>query len=217
MNYMNYDTSIIGNAGDMIFVMFQSDQTGDWLASRFWQGTTNGAYDDSAIGSVGTWAVSGFDYGVFNPDVMRFGAITHDYGEGDTGNRQAMILHIQSSQTKDTLITVPTHRVLKINSIVVTNAQSGGMYASIDLDGLGTTINDTAAADAVGGSGADATVALAKDVRIPTGGKGINIIDRPFYMVEGDMLKASVNSTIHDIYHFETEANIIVSFESMED
>ena len=91
------------------------------------------------------------------------------------------------------------------------------MYASVDLDGLGSTINNSSAADAVGGSGADATVELARDIRIPVGARGVALIDRPFYLVEGDMLKASVNSTIHDIYHFETEAKILVSFESMKD
>ena len=88
--------------------------------------------------------------------------------------------HMQSSQTKDTLITVPSNVVLKINSIRAMNAQSGGMYASVDLDGLGSTINNSSAADAVGGSGADATVELARDVRIPVGARGVDLIDRPF-------------------------------------
>ena len=217
MNILLMQDPIQGRAGDLIVCFTNSSRESDRWRGPYVMSIGGGAYNNTAIGSFGVTAVKGFDYGEFNPQHVLPFSTTRDYSEGSLAYRQMVVTHMQSSQTKDTLITVPSNLVLKINSIRAMNAQSGGMYASVDLDGLGSTINNSSAADAVGGSGADATVELARDVRIPVGARGVDLIDRPFYMVEGDMLKASVNSTIHDIYHFETEAKILVSFESMKD
>lgn len=140
------------------------------------------------------------------------------YNSGSTGHSDplcASLIILQSSRTEDTLITCPAERVLKINSIMATNPESLGIHVNVSLGGLGA-VNDTGGAAAATPTGNDASVRIAQGVKVPMG-KAIELLQRPIYMIEGDILTANAKSTGFMPQDANRGVDIVVSFESMED
>ena len=149
---------------------------------------------------------------------QRFTQFHGGSGSGSTGESdeiQASLIILQSSRTEDTLITCPAERVLKINSIMATNPESLGIHVNVSLGGLGA-VNDTGGAAAATPTGNDASVRLAQGVKVPMG-KAIELLERPIYMIEGDILTANAKSTGFMPQDANRGVDIVVSFESMED
>jgi hypothetical protein len=89
-----------------------------------------------------------------------------------------------------TLATVAADKIVKINRITVANVD-GTNAANVDLfvDGL-----TTAGATGFAGTGADATVYLAKTVSIPANATLV-LVDTPIYLMEGDILKGGASAS----------------------
>lgn len=169
---------------------------------------------DAASSVDGTARWQGFQPGGFACSDIE-SHFQYQVGHTQTGDApHAVQAVMQSSRTKDTLITCPSDRVLKINSIRATNPEVTGIYVNVDLEGLGA-INDTAGSAAVTPTGNDATVTIARSVRVPE--NGVELLSHPLYMVEGDILKANAKMNKHFPQWNEMRVDIIVSFESMED
>ena len=95
-----------------------------------------------------------------------------------------------SSSATDTLMTVAADVVVKVNRITVANVD-GTNAADVDLfvDGL-----TTAGATGFAGTGADATVYLAKTVSVPADATLV-LVDTPIYLMEGDILKGGASAS----------------------
>ena len=89
-----------------------------------------------------------------------------------------------------TLATVGSGVVVKVNRITVANVD-GTNAADVDLfvDGL-----TTAGATGFTGTGADATVYLAKTVSVPADATLV-LVDTPIYLMEGDILKGGASAS----------------------
>jgi hypothetical protein len=89
-----------------------------------------------------------------------------------------------------TLATVGSGVVVKVNRITVANVD-GTNAANVDLfvDGL-----TTAGATGFAGTGADATVYLAKTVSVPADATLV-LVDTPIYLMEGDILKGGASAS----------------------
>ena len=89
-----------------------------------------------------------------------------------------------------TLATVGSNVVVKINRITVANVD-GTNAADVDLfvDGL-----TTAGATGFAGTGASATVYLAKTVSVPADATLV-LVDTPIYLMEGDILKGGASAS----------------------
>jgi len=89
-----------------------------------------------------------------------------------------------------TLATVAADKIVKINRITVANVD-GTNAADVDLfvDGL-----TTAGATGFAGTGADATVYLAKTVSVPADATLV-LVDTPIYLMEGDILKGGASAS----------------------
>ena len=89
-----------------------------------------------------------------------------------------------------TLATVAADKIVKINRITVANVD-GTNAADVDLfvDGL-----TTAGATGFSGTGADATVYLAKTVSVPADATLV-LVDTPIYLMEGDILKGGASAS----------------------
>ena len=89
-----------------------------------------------------------------------------------------------------TLATVAADKIVKINRITVANVD-GTNAADVDLfvDGL-----TTAGATVFAGTGADATVYLAKTVSVPADATLV-LVDTPIYLMEGDILKGGASAS----------------------
>ena len=122
---------------------------------------------------------------------------------------------LQAPQTKDTLFTCPSDRVIKVNSIKLANPEMHGIRVNIDLDGLGA-INDSSGSAAVTPTGNDATVSIATGVKAKMG-SSTEVLEKPFYMVEGDILKANARHWGFTPQFANLNVDIVVSFETMED
>ena len=109
-----------------------------------------------------------------------------------------------SNTTTATLLTVDAEKLLKINRITVANVD-GTNAADVDLfvDGL-----TTAGATGFAGTGADATVYLAKTVNVPADSTLV-VVDSPMYMMEGDILKGGASAA--------GDLDLFVSYEVIDD
>ena len=89
-----------------------------------------------------------------------------------------------------TLATVGSGVVVKVNRITVANVD-GTNAADVDLfvDGL-----TTAGATGFAGTGAAATVYLAKTVSVPADATLV-LVDTPIYLMEGDILKGGASAS----------------------
>ena len=205
-----------GELGDLSLVMAQTQSGNGYsymmnTAAQWSFGSQHSSTSD-ASGLHGKW--SGIPPGGFVPTDMiyeyRF-MLGGQYPSDETLFAQAIM---QSNRTKDTLLTCPAERVLKINSIRAANPEVPQIYINVDLEGLGA-VNDTAGSAAAEPTGNDATVTIAKSVRVPE--NGVELLQRPFYMVEGDIIKANAKMNKHFPQWNEMGVDIIISFESMED
>jgi len=103
-----------------------------------------------------------------------------------------------------TLATVAADKIVKINRITVANVD-GSSAADVDLfvDGL-----TTAGATGFAGTGADATVYLAKTVSVPADATLV-LVDTPIYLMEGDILKGGASAS--------GDLDLFVSYEVLND
>ena len=109
-----------------------------------------------------------------------------------------------SATATATLATVAADKIVKINRITVANVD-GTSAADVDLfvDGL-----TTAGATGFAGTGADATVYLAKTVSVPADATLV-LVDTPIYLMEGDILKGGASAA--------GDLDLFVSYEVIND
>jgi len=104
-----------------------------------------------------------------------------------------------SATPTDTLMTVDSGKVVKLNSIIVSNVDgTNAADVSVFIDGLGT------GATGVTTTGADATVYIAKTISVPADATLV-LLDTPFYMMEGDILKGGASAA--------SDLDLLVSYE----
>ena len=103
-----------------------------------------------------------------------------------------------------TLATVAADKIVKINRITCANVD-GTNAANVDLfvDGL-----TTAGATGFAGTGADATVYLAKTVSVPADATLV-LVDTPIYLMEGDILKGGASAS--------DDLDLFISYEVIDD
>ena len=108
-----------------------------------------------------------------------------------------------SSTLTATLLTVDTHKTVKINSIICSNVD-GTNAATLNLyvDGMGS------GASGVTTTGADATVYLAKTMSVPADATLV-VIDSPIYLMENDILKGGASAA--------SDLDLFVSYEILDD
>ena len=109
-----------------------------------------------------------------------------------------------SNTATATLATVGADKVVKVNRITCANVD-GTNAATVDLfvDGL-----TTAGATGFAGTGADATVYLAKTVSVPADATLV-LVDTPIYLMEGDILKGGASAT--------GDLDLFISYEILDD
>jgi hypothetical protein len=104
-----------------------------------------------------------------------------------------------SATPTDTLMTVDSGVVVKLNSIIVSNVDgTNAADVSVFIDGLGT------GATGVTTTGADATVYIAKTISVPADATLV-LLDAPIYMMEGDILKGGASAA--------SDLDLLVSYE----
>ena len=104
-----------------------------------------------------------------------------------------------SATPTTTLMTVDTGKVVKLNSIIVSNVDgTNAADVSVFIDGLGT------GATGVTTTGADATVYIAKTISVPADATLV-LLDTPIYMMEGDILKGGASAA--------SDLDLLVSYE----
>jgi hypothetical protein len=107
-----------------------------------------------------------------------------------------------SNTLTDTLLTVDSDKILKINRITVANVD-GASAADVDIfvDGLG---NGATGITATG----SATVYLAKTVSVPADATLV-LVDTPIYLMEGDILKGGASAS--------GDLDLFISYEVLDD
>jgi len=104
-----------------------------------------------------------------------------------------------SATPTTTLMTVDSGKVVKLNSIIVSNVDgTNAADVSVFIDGLGT------GASGVTTTGADATVYIAKTISVPADATLV-LLDTPIYMMEGDILKGGASAA--------SDLDLLVSYE----
>ena len=104
-----------------------------------------------------------------------------------------------SATPTTTLMTVSSDVIVKLNSIIVSNVDgTNAADVSVFIDGLGT------GATGVTTTGADATVYIAKTISVPADATLV-LLDTPFYMMEGDILKGGASAA--------SDLDLLVSYE----
>ena len=108
-----------------------------------------------------------------------------------------------SATATDTLLTVSSDKIVKINTIMIANVD-GTSAATFDLfiDGLGS------GATGVTLTGADATVYLAKTVSGPADAT-LSLLTSPIYLMEGDILKGGASAA--------SDLDLFISYEILDD
>ena len=104
-----------------------------------------------------------------------------------------------SATPTDTLMEVDSGKVVKLNSIIVSNVDgTNAADVSVFIDGLGT------GATGVSTTGANATVYIAKTISVPADATLV-LLDTPIYMMEGDILKGGASAA--------SDLDLLVSYE----
>ena len=104
-----------------------------------------------------------------------------------------------SATPTDTLMTVDSGVIVKLNSIIVSNVDgTNAADVSVFIDGLGTGTTGVTT------TGADATVYIAKTISVPADATLV-LLDTPIYMMEGDILKGGASAA--------SDLDLLVSYE----
>jgi hypothetical protein len=104
-----------------------------------------------------------------------------------------------SATPTDTLMTVGSGVIVKLNSITVANVDgTNAADVSVFIDGLGTGTTGVTTTDA------DATVYIAKTISVPADATLV-LLDTPIYMMEGDILKGGASAA--------SDLDLLVSYE----
>jgi hypothetical protein len=104
-----------------------------------------------------------------------------------------------SATPTDTLMTVGSGVIVKLNSITVANVDgTNAADVSVFIDDLGT------GATGVTTTGADTTVYIAKTISVPADATLV-LLDTPIYMMEGDILKGGASAA--------SDLDLLVSYE----
>jgi len=104
-----------------------------------------------------------------------------------------------SSSATDTLMTVDSNVIVKLNSITVANVDgTNAADVSVFISGLGT------GATGVTTTGADADVYIAKTISVPADATLV-LLNTPIYMMEGDILKGGASAA--------SDLDLLVSYE----
>ena len=104
-----------------------------------------------------------------------------------------------SSSATDTLMTVDSGVIVKLNSIIVANVDgTNAADVSVFIDGLGTGTTGVTT------TGADATVYIAKTISVPADATLV-LLDSPIYLMEGDILKGGASAA--------SDLDLLVSYE----
>ena len=104
-----------------------------------------------------------------------------------------------SSSATDTLMTVDSNVIVKLNSITVANVDgTSAADVSVFISGLGT------GATGVTTTGADADVYIAKTISVPADATLV-LLNTPIYMMEGDILKGGASAA--------SDLDLLVSYE----
>jgi hypothetical protein len=104
-----------------------------------------------------------------------------------------------SATPTDTLMTVGSGVIVKLNSITVANVDgTNAADVSVFIDDLGT------GATGVTTTGANTTVYIAKTISVPADATLV-LLDTPIYMMEGDILKGGASAA--------SDLDLLVSYE----
>ena len=93
-----------------------------------------------------------------------------------------------------TLLTVAADVIVKINSITATNTHASTVTnLTLDINGIGTTVTG------VTGTSLATTAKIAAVLPVP-GSDVLNVIDRPIYLMENDILKGGASIATVDLF-----------------
>ena len=99
-----------------------------------------------------------------------------------------------SSTITTTLWTVGADVVVKINTMMCTNiASSTTGVLTVDINGIGTTVTG------VTGTSLATTAKIAAVLPVP-GSDVLSVIDRPIYLMEGDILRGGASVATCDLF-----------------
>ena len=107
------------------------------------------------------------------------------------GGNAAWVL---STNLTTTLMTVLTHYIVKINTILATNVHATNATAlSLEINGLG------AGGTGVTMAGTLATCRIASTINIPADDILV-VVDKPIYLIEGDILRGGANPATCELF-----------------
>jgi len=93
-----------------------------------------------------------------------------------------------------TLLTVAADVIVKINSITATNTHASTVTnLTLDINGIGTTVTGVTGTSL-------ATVAKIAAVLPVPGSDVLNVIDRPIYLMEADVLRGGASVATCDLF-----------------
>ena len=102
-----------------------------------------------------------------------------------------------------TLLTVSADVIVKVNSIIATNTHATATTAlTLDVNGIGTTVTG------VTGTSLATTAKIASTVNIPADDILV-VIDKPIYLMEGDVLKGGASAA--------SDLDLFISYEAIID
>ena len=108
-----------------------------------------------------------------------------------------------SASSTDTLMTVGSNVILKVNRVTVANVDgTNAADVSLFVDGMGSGTTGVTT------TGADATVYLAKTVSVPADATLV-LSDTPIYLMEGDVLKGGASAS--------GDLDLFISYEVLDD
>ena len=127
-----------------------------------------------------------------NPNIVN---VTSIYGGNASWNL--------SSTLTTTLLTVASDVIVKVNSIICANVDgTNDAQLNLYIDGVGTTVTG------VTGTTLATAIYLAKTVNVPADDILV-VIDKPIYLMEGDILKGGANAA--------SDLDLFMSFEVIND
>lgn len=127
-----------------------------------------------------------------NPNIVN---VTSIYGGNASWNL--------SNTLTSTLLTVSADVIVKVNSIICANVDgTNDAQLNLYIDGVGTTVTG------VTGTSLATAIYLAKTVNVPADDILV-VIDKPIYLMEGDILKGGANAA--------SDLDLFMSYEVIND